>query len=380
MPDPLPEKVLLRRKLERMSMELASLRSMNRKLLRIGGMNIETAVEEMKRCLESDRQGMPILDPVKYKEVPLREDRPVSEKHKEIAAFAWSDWHMSERVKSEDSNGVNVYSSVVCANRLWELVQTEKKITTIHKSIYPIEEAWVALLGDMVNGSIHEEFKFTNDLSDQAATVLAARLLVMSLSEMKTLEMPIRVDAVVGNHPRSTAKVPTKAQAQTSFDWMVYEMAAQALEKDEQFNFNIHTGQIALVQRYGWRYVLEHGIEWSNGKEEDFEDAIRALFDDPVYRSATGLTGTAFDQVLIGNLHKPAFLERTIKNGALVGQNELGQAWRLKPIKAAQVMWGISKGHVRTWEYQVDVTDVKSEKADNPMSEYAKWFVKKHGR
>jgi hypothetical protein len=378
MPDPLPPEELLRRKLERAQIELSQLRSMNKRLLRQGGVNVEGVVGEMLEMLKGDREL--ILSPIKYKPISLKKELPINPGHKETLAAAWSDFHIAETVNLEDSNGINVYNSIIGANRFWDHVQTQKKIATIHSSLYPIEQYWIQMLGDMISGSIHEELRLTNDLTDQAAIILASRLLQMGIVEIKALGIPIRIDTVVGNHPRTTIKVPTKQQARTSMDWVLYEMLATHFAKDDQVDIHVHTGQLAVVNQYGWRYVLEHGIDWKNGAEEAFEDRIRALFDDPVYRKATGLTGAAFDQIVIGNLHKPAFLERTIKNGSLIGQNELGQAWRLKPIKAAQLMWGISKSHVRTWEYQVDLTDVKSDKADNPFSEYAKWFVKRHGR
>lgn len=378
MPDPLPREVLVERRLQRALIELGNLRSMNKKLLRSGGLDVEGVVEEIRKTLREEK--LVVLDPIKFKRVKLRQEVPVKTTHKESAALAWSDWHLSEKVKSSDSNGINNYDSVVAANRVWELVQKQKKIVTLHQSMYEIERVFLSVLGDMVSGSIHEELRLTNDLTDTAASVLCARILQMAISELKTLNVPIKVDTVIGNHPRLTKMMGTKAQAMTNLDWLIYEMVGESFKNDEQVKFTVHTGQLAIVDYMGWRYVLEHGIDWKNSREEDFEDKIRALFDDPTYREATGLKGSSFDQIVIGNLHKPAFLERTVKNGALVGQNELGQAWRLKPIKAGQVMWGISNDHVRTWDYFVDVTSVKNSKGDNPFGDYAEWFVKKHGR
>jgi hypothetical protein len=321
-----------------------------------------------------------ILEATKYEKIKLRSEPAINPSHFEIAAGIWSDFHLSEKVRWEDANGINEYSSPIAANRFWELVQTEKKILTLHQSMYPLKKIKKFLLGDMLNGSIHEELRLTNDLTDPAATILVARLLVMGLQELKTLGIPIEVDCVVGNHPRMTAKMPTKAQAHTSFDWIVYEMVADAFVNDPLVKITVHTGQLACLDILGWRYVLEHGIDWKNGAEEQFEDKIRALFDDPIYRTATGLTGPAFDQIVIGNLHKPGFLERTIKNGSLTGQNELGMDWRLKPIKAQQLVWGISKSHVRTWEYAMDVTHIKDGNGKNPFAEYARGYMKRHGR
>ncbi len=304
----------------------------------------------------------------------------IDPKHAEIIALALSDWHVTEVVRLEDSNGINQYNSVIAANRLYTIVQKFKQIFQIHRAAYGIKKIWLPTLGDMISGSVHEEFLTSNDTTDQVAQLLCLRLFEMLVLELKSLGVPIEIDCVVGNHARTTKKVVTKNLAHTSLEWVIYMMLQHIFKDDDQVKVNVHTSQLALVNQFDHRYVLEHGIDWKNTKEEAFEDAIRSLLDDPVYRKATGLKGSAFDQIVIGNLHKGAFMERTIKNASLIGQNELGQQWRLKPIKAQQLMWGISQSHVRTFGYGLDVTEVKSSKADNPFSEFAREFLKDHGR
>lgn len=348
--------------------------------MRAGGMNVEGVIEEFRSIQEEEREHPFLFSSKPLTKLKLRAEVPVDPGHFEIAAAAWSDWHISERVRSEDANGINAYNSLIAANRVAELVSKTKKIIQLHNSMYPIKKLWLSLLGDMINGSIQEDSRANNDLSDPAAAILTARLIILGLTDLKALGIPIQVDSIVGNHPRQTFKVPTKAQAQTSYDWLVYEMVATHFAADQQVTVNVHTGQMARIKILDWTYVIEHGIGWSNGNEEDFESRIRDLFDDPIYREATGLQGTSFDQIIIGDKHKPAFLERTIKNGSLIGQNELGQSWRLKPIRAQQLIWGISKSHVRTWQYQLDMTEIKDEKGSNPFLDYAKEFVGRHGR
>jgi hypothetical protein len=379
--EPLAREILLERKLERALIDLSRERSVRKKLERAGGLNVEGVVEEFKEILKAEKENPFSWTPTQIlKPKPKYSKNPVSKGHHEYATIIWSDWHISEQVRYEDANHVNAYNSMIAANRIWEMLESHKQIIRLHEGMYPIKKLWIPILGDMINGSIHPELILTNDLSDPAAAILAARLLEMALIEMKTLGIPIQVDCIVGNHPRMTAKMPTKIQSQVSYDWIVYEMLADFFRGDEQVEINVHTGQIAIVEQFGWRFVIEHGIDVRNGREEEYEDRIRALFDDPTYREATGLTGSSFDNIIIGNLHKPAFLERTVKNGSLTGQNELGQSWRLKPIRAQQLMFGISKNHVRTWQYPIDVTSVKHEKASNPISEFTKAYMKRHGR
>jgi hypothetical protein len=371
---PLKREILLDRQLEKLKLQNAELRSLNTKLLRRGGMGFEQVIEELHKALEST--PAPFLIQPSKQAAP----KPAFKDHAETVAALLSDWHISEVVREEESNGINEYNSMIASNRVWKLSQKIKRIIGLHQSMYKIEKLWCPILGDMLNGSIHPELALTNDLTDPAATVLAARLLQLLIVELKTLGLPIELDCVVGNHPRLLAKMPTKRQAHLSYDWIVYEMLADYFSNDEQVKTTIHTGQLGIVKQYDWRYVIEHGIGVANGGEESIEDRIRALFDDPIYRQATGLKGSAFDMILQGNMHKPKLLERTMINGTLTGQNELGMGWRLKPIKAIQQMFGISKSHVLTWHYPIDLTDVKSDKVENPFSEYTRFYLRRNGR
>lgn len=372
MPAPLDPLVKAQRELERIKIDNANLRSLNKKLLNRSG-GYDEFLEQLKLVLKAEKD-------FKYKPASVKLTEGFDKKHEEVACVAMSDLHLTETVRVDDCNGINIYNSMIASNRLWEHCQSVISILKRHQAMYSIKEIELLILGDMVSGSIHPEFLTTNDLTDMGAVVLCERLITMFIQELKRLGIKIKVDTVVGNHPRTTIKVPTKKIALTNLDWVIYETMADKFSKDSQVSVTNHTSQIGVVDVLGWRYVIEHGISIPNGGEEKNEDNIRALFDDPTYRKATGLTGSSFDAIVFGNLHKPKFLERTIVNGSYVGQNELGNNWRLKPIKAIQNMWGVSKDRVRTFQYQVDLTDTISQKAENPMSEYTQWFLNRYGK
>jgi len=378
--EPLDPLVKAHRKIAQLTQINSELRAINKKALRRGA-GYDTFIEELGDVIAKEQKNPFKVSPTTLPSLKSVEAAEfIGKDHAEIACHTVSDWHLAEVIRLEETNGINKYNSIIASNRAYATVQKVKRLIRIHQAVYSIKELWVPVLGDMIHGSIHPEFITTNDLSDAASAILASRLLEMYIRELMTLGVPIRLDCVVGNHPRMTVKFPTKAAAYSSYDWVVYETLADKFINDPQVKVNIHTGHIGLVRRFNWNYVLEHGVDVKNGREEDYEDRVRALFDDPTYRKATGFKGASFDQILIGNLHKSKFLERTVVNGCLTGQNELGQAWRLKPIKAIQQLFGISKGHVRTWEYSVDVTSVGSEKAENDFSRYTKQFLKRHGR
>lgn len=358
--DLLKEKQLLRARNEN-----SRLTKINKELLTIDNKH-DIFIEEIKSIIAADKKFVP------KNRVTIQKP---TKGHTETFAAALSDLHLSELVLPKDSNYINEYNTVMAANGLWEYKQAIVEVYNLHKKAYSFDEVWVLLLGDLISGTIHWEQLVTNELTDPAAVVLASRLLAMFFRDLqKDLRVKITADCVQGNHPRMTAKMPTKKQAHTNLDWLIYEILKEDLKRDG-IDITIHTSQIGMRKVYGHNYVFEHGIEVKSGREEEFEDRIRSMFDDPVYRRATGYQGASFDQLVIGNMHKEKFLQRTVVNGAFVGQNELGQSWRLKPIKPTQLVWGISRSYARTWQYSLDVAS-RGNKPYNPYGDYADWFLR----
>jgi hypothetical protein len=373
MPQPLDPFVKLERENVRLKVDNSSLRALNKRLLRRGG-GYDEFLEDLKEILTTDKD-------FQFKTVSKLDSKiPADPNHEEIICVACSDLHLTENVRSVDANGINAYNTMIAANRLWEHSQKVKRIVSGQRRLHKVSKLWSPLLGDMVNGSIHPEMIYTNELPDPAAVVLCTRLLYMFYQELKGLKLPIEIDTALGNHPRLTVKMPTKRQAHTNLDWIIYENLADRFSGDDQVDMIVHTSQIAMKKLYGWNYVFEHGIDVKSGAEDLLEGRIRGLFDSTTYREAVGFTGASFDQIVIGNLHRPKFLERVIINGCYTGQNELGMSWRLAPIRAMQMLWGVSKKEMRTFQYGIDLTGILSEKPYNPFSEYAQWFLRRHGK
>lgn len=356
------------------------MKSHNRVLMRSTGVPYEDVIDDFKTFLREDKTGGTRFKVKAYRPA-LKNSTPVFDKeHSETFALILSDWHISEVVRPAEVNGINRYNSMIAANRIYSVIDKFKRITRGHQSMYNVEQIWLPVLGDMISGSIHPELVVTNDLMDIPATVLAARLLIMAIYELKTLGIPIRMDCKVGNHSRTSIKMPTKRQNHTSYDWLCYVMVQEHFSDDPQVQVNIHDGQFGLVSIYKHRIVIEHGYGATIGKERELESHIRDIFDNPVYRAATGLEGTAVDYLIIGDKHQAKSGEGYMVNGSTVGTTELSMSWRLRPIGAIQQMIGITKKHVPSFQYQLDVTDVTHTRADNPLSEYTQLYMEEYGK
>ncbi len=362
--------------IDRLKLENGRLRAMNRLLTRNGSVTVEGIVEQFREELTSEPYQRFQFSP-KYYPNTKTVSSVFDPGHEEVATLVLSDWHIGEVVRSEETNGVNRFNSLIAANRLWRVIDKFKKLVRGHQQMYRFKSVWIPVLGDMLNGSIHPEFILTNDLLDVPSAILAARLLIMAIHEIKTLGLPIELDCIVGNHPRLLAQMPAKRQAHLSLDLVVYEVVAQAFAGDEQVKVNIHYSQFGIVEKEGHRFVLEHGY---HAKPDTLPERIRKMFDNPLYREATSYEGSSVDCVVIGDKHRAEVGDQYIVNGSLVGQGEYGVSLRLDPIRAVQQFFGVSKSHTRTFHYELDATGYCSEDTDNPMSAYTFEYMRQHGR
>ena len=365
------------RALERMRIDNTRLRAANRILTRSGVMGVESIVNQFSEELRTEEYQRFEFAPKVYPKGKVV-NSVFDKDHDEIATLVISDWHIGETIRPEESNGVNKFNSIIAANRIYAIVDKFKRIFRGHEQMYKLGKIWLPVLGDLINGSIHPDFILTNDLLDIPSAILAARLLIMVVLELKTLGVPIEIDTVVGNHPRLVPQMPAKRQAELSLDWLIYKYVEEKFIDDPQVTVRVHDGQFGIIKQYGHRFVIEHGYGAKSG--EALPDRLRKMFDSPLYREATGMEGSSVDCVIIGDKHRSESGQGYFVNGGLPGQGEYGVMLRLDPITACQWMFGISKSHVRTFFYELDVTGNTNEGASNPMSAYATEYMSQHGR
>ena len=139
---------------------------------------------------------------------PMESEIPITASEGESEATAiivWSDWHIEESVHPEEVNGLNTHNLDVSQYRVYSVFDNTVKL--LRTSRTPITRIVLALLGDFINGSIHDELMESNLLLPADAILRAQNLLV---SGIRTILMHTECEIVVhchsGNHGRMTQK------------------------------------------------------------------------------------------------------------------------------------------------------------------------------
>jgi hypothetical protein len=378
----LKQNAILTRRLAKMKQELHAEKEM-RQHLSLNHAGYDDLLDNVKDFVQALGDFSSPVTPVKAQKpqaVP-----PVSEGHTEDAVLVISDTHFGDVIRTADTSGFPEFDLEIAGNRMGYIAKKAKMILGLHRAMYPINRLYIPILGDIGNGDLHDAPK-SNALFIAPQIHFSYHMLRFVVEDMLTLiDQGIVKEIVllfsVGNHMRMAEdkKMPTKLQAQRTFDWLIYQFLMEKFRSVKGVSIKETMSPFIFESIRGHRYGFNHGMEvgYKNSPEAQaksitaFINHTRALFDSPVYRAHAGLEGSTFDRFVIGDIHVPVSFPRLLSNGSLNGQNELGVNWGLEVIPAGQWLFGVSDKQIQTWQYFLDCTHVQRE---NPNG-YAKFAL-----
>lgn len=234
----------------------------------------------------------------------------------------WSDLHAGEVVSAEETNGLGSYDWRTMLARLERL--REGLLSYRENRPYPVDRLWIAGLGDMLSGDIHDELVETNEVPLAEATVQLGLDGAEWLDSIASEFPEVRFAGVVGNHPRSKRK-PQAKRGFDNADWLAYNVMRLALRRNERIAFEIPKAtQWPIVVAEKWRLLLWHG------------DGVRSSMPGVpwggVMRRAAALqnqytaAGQPIDCFCVGHFHTANLVEgsagRIAMNGSVKGVDE----------------------------------------------------------
>lgn len=348
--------------------------------------------------LEHTKEFIQVLGDFRSPVTPIKAQKPlvappVKEGHTEDAVLVISDTHFGDIIRAADTSGFAEYDLEIAGNRMGYIAKKAKMILGLHRAMYPIKKLYIPILGDIGNGDLHDAPK-SNALFIPAQIHFSYHMLRFLIEDMAQLIEEGVIEEIVllfsvGNHMRMAEdkKMPTKLQAQRTFDWLIYQFVMEKFRGVKGITIRETMSPFIFENIRGHRYGMNHGMEvgYRNAPEAQlksmsaFINHVRALFDSPVYRETNHLEGATFDRFIIGDIHVPVSFPRLLSNGSLNGQNELGVNWGLECIPAGQWLFGVSDKQIQTWQYYLDCTHVQRQDP-NGYCEFAKDYTDRFGR
>lgn len=293
--------------------------------------------------------------------------RPKSVKSPGIPCMMWSDWHWAEVIDPKQINGVNAYDLTIAHDRARRLVERTVSLLRTYMANPTYEGVVVNLGGDMVSGLIHEEIVTSNAVPIMAAVVDLWGVLEWAIRQLADEFGKVCVFCVVGNHGRSTHKMPSKDVAHTSFDWLIYAHLQHVFRDDKRVTIIAPNGTDILYAVHNHKYLLTHGNQFRGG-----DGMIGHI--GPVMRgqkkklSRNAEIGQEFDTMIHGHFHTYSPGDRIIGNGSLCGYNEYAASGNFAFEAPRQAMWVTHPEHGITYHIPVYVDEPKPAEASTWVS------------
>lgn len=197
------------------------------------------------------------------------EPKPLKASGQATALILLSDWHVEETVDPSTINGLNEYNLEIAERRIRKMFENAVVLIEAARGMSNIRDMVVAVLGDMINGYIHDENKETNSLSPTEASLFVQDHLASGLEFLKKHSgcKSITVPAVSGNHGRTTKEQRSGTEYRNSYEWLLYKQMERYYRNDPKINWLVGNSKQAwlTIQNKDCRFSHGHAFKYNGG-------------------------------------------------------------------------------------------------------------------
>lgn len=247
--------------------------------------------------------------------------KPLKPGGQATALILLSDWHVEETVDPETINGLNEYNLEIAERRIRQMFENSVSLIEAARNKSNIKDLVVAVLGDMINGYIHDENKETNSLSPTEASLFVQDHLASGLEFLKKHSgcKSILVPAVSGNHGRTTKEQRSGTEYRNSYEWLLYKQMERYYRNDPKVTWLVGKSKQA------WLTIQDRACRFSHGHAFKYNGGVGGCFV-PIRGKLA-----KFDKVrkswhdYFGHLHTHLKDTKWTMNNCLIGYNSYAQ-------------------------------------------------------
>ena len=232
-----------------------------------------------------------------------------------------SDLHLDEVVDSGTMGGLNEYNRQIAEIRFERIIEQAVAFPKNYWSGISYDGIVLALVGDILTGTIHEELAETNDDTLPGTIAHWTPILASAIEYLADEYGAVHVPSVDGNHDRSHKKPRYKRRAKDSWMWVISAWLAHSFKDDDRVSFTLTEESEILLPVYDTNFLLVHGDEPKGG------GGIAGLWS-PITRYVSkkqdfyAATGRRFDYALMGHWHQRTQGSNFLINSSLKGYDE----------------------------------------------------------
>jgi hypothetical protein len=274
--------------------------------------------------------------------VPSKTKGGVSES---VAVSVWSDWHSEETVLPEQVSGKNEYYLDKCRKRFERLLRGTLSWFKINAPYTEIHTLVLALLGDFITGSIHDDLAEGNQLPPADAIHFAYSLLVSGIKYLlKNLPPNVEIIAVCksGNHGRMTKEQRIATEAGNSLEYFMYLMLRDYFAGEKRIKFDVQPGYHSYVNVFentGTPFV----IRLHHGHQINYQGGVGGITI-PVNKAiAQWNKARHADLDVFGHFHTKLDGGNFVSNGSMIGYNAYAVSIKASYEKPCQFFFLVNK-------------------------------------
>jgi hypothetical protein len=249
-----------------------------------------------------------------------------------VACALASDWHVEETVDPDAVHGLNAYNLDIAKSRAEHFFQNLLRLTDIMAAETKITTIYLAVLGDMFSGWIHEELLASTALAPGDAARFWKGLFISGVDFLlRESSYVIEADFIPGNHGRMTRQMHFSDPTGTSLETFAYHALAGRYENNPRVQFRV--SDHAMVYRHFFEKMV---VRLIHGYEVKYGGGVGGITI-PVNKAlAQWDQGVRADLTFFGHFHQLIDGGRFVGNGSLIGYNTFAQGIKASFEEARQ--------------------------------------------
>ena len=259
-----------------------------------------------------------------------------------------SDWHIEEEVRPEAVGGLNEYNLSISERRAKKFFSSLVRLWGILRKDVKVEHLILALLGDFLSNTLHED-QIENLLLPPTESIVRCQDYIYSGINfvLENTDLTLNIPCHSGNHARTTKRVHNQKEYGHSLEWLMFMSLAKIFESEPRVNFTIPKSYHSYQTVYGVECRFHHGhnIRYQGGVGGITIPVNKAIaqwnYNKPVHLDLFGHFHQLFDG---GNF---------ICNGSLIGHSAFSVAFKFKYERPQQSLSLIDSTHGRTCHWPI---------------------------
>ena len=234
------------------------------------------------------------------------------------AVMVWSDWHSEETVLPEQVSGKNEFNLKIFHERFWNLLRGNLAWFKINAAATNIKTVVLALLGDFITGSIHDDLMEGNQLQPADAIYNVFSYLATAVQyflDNTDPDVEIIIPCHSGNHGRMTHEQRIATEAGNSLEYFMYLMLRDHFKDSKRVRFIVQNGYHSYISFFEGRFVAR----FHHGHQINYQGGVGGITI-PVNKAiAQWNKARHADLDVFGHFHTKFDGGNFISNGALIG-------------------------------------------------------------